>query len=186
MSRVLIPALALALVGAACGVPLDSAPETVPMEPADGPELGPTPGTEQLPVTLYLVGDGGVVGVAHHLASPVDAGSVLDYLFDGIDPRAVGLRTSIPDGTELLGMVVEGTTARIDLTRDFAAVGGEEELLAVAQVVLTLTDLPEIEAVSFELEGVPTDVPRADGALTGRPVTAADYRTLAAISGSGE
>jgi spore germination protein GerM len=69
---------------------------------------------------------------------------------------------------------------RIDLNRVFAAVGGEEEILAVAQIVLTATSIEGVDLVAFQLDGVPTDVPVASGALSVDPVGAADYSALVA------
>lgn len=167
----------LALTG--CGVPLDAAPEPVEIEPFEASVVEPTPveGLEAVP--MYLVEDGVLVPVTRDLPPPRTVSSVLSSLLDGTTTpeERTGLRTSIPGETELIDVEMEGSTARIDLSRGFAAVGGDEELLAVAQIVLTVTELEEVDSVLFELEGVPTDVPLPNGALTDRPV-ADEYRQL--------
>jgi spore germination protein GerM len=56
--------------------------------------------------------------------------------------------------------------------------GGDEQLLAVAQLVCTLTARPGVGPVSFTLEGAPVDVPTGDGSLTSGPVSRDDYADL--------
>lgn len=165
----------------ACGVPLDSTPEVV-----DGDMGAPDPEIEELEVedlvavSLYLVDEGVIVPVTRDLPEPVDEVAVLESLLDGTtDPEERrGLRTSIPVGTRVLDAERNGSTVRLDLSSDFAAVGGEEELLAVAQVVLSVTAVEEVDSVVFELEGVQTDVPLPGGVLTAEPVTGSQYREL--------
>jgi len=175
-----IGGLMVALLATACGVPLDSAPETIAVDLGDASELDLPVGDDLAPVTFFLVEDGGLVPVTHELPLPISVESVTSFLVEGIDPtgNGPGLRTSIPTGTRVLGVERDGAVAEVDLSRDFAAVGGEEELLAVAQVVLTLTELDGVRAVAFELAGVATDVPLPDGALSNDPVAADDYRSL--------
>lgn len=178
MTRV-VAVLASLLLGA-CGVPLDAEPQPFEVELAPPPEVDRAEPGDLAAVSLFLVREGQVVAVTRDLSSPADAMAVIGSLLEGTtapEERA-GLRTSIPVGTDLLTVRRENATLVLDLTRDFAAVGGEEEILAVAQIVLTATNLEGIESVAFELEGVPTDVPLANGALSEEPVAAADYRDL--------
>lgn len=179
MSRARVALVGMAVV--ACGVPLDPAPEIV-----EG-ELGsPDPVIEELEdeklvaAPLYLVDHGVIVPVTRNLPEPVDVTTVLESLLDGTTApeERRGLRTSIPPGTRVLDVEENGSTARLDLSEDFAAVGGEEELLAVAQVVLSITAIDGVESVLFELEGVQTDVPLPGGALTDEPITGSEYREL--------
>ena len=178
MNRFLL--LGLALVLAACGIPVDDAPETFSLE-----EVGPA--IEDLPVAgelaaapLYLVGDDGLVRVTRDLPVPVEAKAVLESLLAGVtEPEdRSGLSSSIPIGTELLGFAVTDAIATVDLSADFATVGGQQEILAVAQIVLTVTQSGEASGVVFELDGVRTDVPTAEGALATIAVTPSDYDSL--------
>lgn len=174
--------VAATLLLTACGVPLDSAPERIEVDLGDAPELDLPVGDDLEAVTFYLIEQGNLVPVTHELPAPVGPDSVARFLVEGIDPtdRGAGLRTSIPTGTRVLAVDRESGMVRVNLSRDFAAVGGEEELLAVAQVVLTLTDLEGVDGVAFELEGVATDVPLPNGALSDDPLGADDYRSLIA------
>jgi spore germination protein GerM len=89
-----------------------------------------------------------------------------------------GMRTAISPQTQLHSVAVNGTTAVIDVTSAFVEVAGQEQILALAQVVLTATTVPGITEVRFALEGQPVDVPRADGTLSSGPLSATDYAAL--------
>lgn len=172
----------VAIVIGGCGIPVDSAPEAVDVEFAaaadgGGPILG-----DLAAVSIYLVRNDSLVSVTRDLPAPPTLDVVFDSLLGPVaEPeQRAGLRTAIPRGTENLGIDEEGTTLLVDLNRDFAAVGGEEEILAVAQIVMTATSFDGIESVAFQLEGVPTDVPVASGALSVDPVGPDDYTSLIA------
>lgn len=175
--------LAVVLV-ASCGIPLDSEPEMVDIGSDDVPDpTGPILG-DLTAVSIYLVRGDALVHVTRDLPSPVSPESVLDSLLDDVtepEERA-GLRTAIPLGTDAIAITRDGPVLTVDLSREFAAVGGEEEILAVAQIVLTATSMDGIEMVAFALDGVPTDVPQAGGALSDDPVTASDYESLVATA----
>lgn len=181
MMRRMAPLL-LAVVLAACGIPVEGEPEIVDVELAPSPEREtPDPG-ELAAVSMYLVRNEGLVHVTRDLPSPSSLTSILESLLDGVGDaeRERNLRTAIPPGTETISLTEDGSVLRIDLNNEFAAVGGEEEILAVAQVVLTATSVEGVDQVAFQLEGVPTDVPVADGALSVDPVGAGDYAALVA------
>jgi spore germination protein GerM len=164
----------------ACGIPVEAEPEMVGVEIAASPETeSPTPG-DLAAVPMYLVSNDSLVRVTRDLPSPPSVTSIFDSLLGGVtEPeRSENLRTAIPPGTETLAVTEDGSVLRIDLSSEFAAVGGEEEILAVAQIVLTATSIEGVDLVAFRLEGVPTDVPVASGALSVDPVSAQDYESL--------
>lgn len=170
----------LVLAVTACGIPIDAEPESVALEVEDAPvSPGPTPG-DLAAVSMYLVSDETLVRVTRDLPDPTSLDSILGSLLDGVtEPEErSNLRSSIPTATRVVGITQEGSLVRIDLSREFAAVGGGEEILAVAQIVLTATSVDGIDLVALELEGVPTDAPVASGALSIEPVSAEDYAGL--------
>lgn len=71
-----------------------------------------------------------------------------------------------------------GGIARVDLRLDISSLGGDDQLLAVAQIVCTLTGRPGVGQVSFTLEGTHVDVPRGDGSLVADPLSRDDYSSL--------
>jgi spore germination protein GerM len=116
--------------------------------------------------------------------------AALEVLFSGPTEAelAAGLRTAISSQTNVRSIRTEGSTAVIDLTTTFVEVGGEEQILALAQIVLTATATPGITDVRFELEGQAVEVPRADGTLSSGPLRATDYESFRAssVAGNGE
>lgn len=172
--------LAILLVG--CGIPVDSEPEffdlalVTPSE-EDAPVLG-----DLTAVSMYLIRDETLVHVTRDLPSPPGPEGILASLLDGVTEPEIraNLRTSIPPGTRVISVTPEGPLLRVDLSSEFAVVGGEEEILAVSQIVLTATSIEGVESVAFELDGVTTAVPLPDGALSLDPVGADDYAALIA------
>lgn len=180
MRRMALVFVALAL--AACGIPVEGEPEVVDVELGVPVESDtPAPG-ELAAVSIYLVRNENLVHVTRDLPSPSSLTSIFGSLLGRVtdEEREANLRTAIPPGTETISLTEDGSVLRIDLNSEFAAVGGEEEILAVAQIVLTATSVEGVDLVAFQLEGVPTDVPVADGALSVDPVGAEDYAALIA------
>ncbi len=181
--RAVLAVLAAVLL-AGCGVAPDDRPEEVSTEPA--PEAATdteSPGSGPL-VTLYLVRGAELAPVVRRTTSPTTA-VALDLLLEGptraeaadgirtaLAPDVVGVEQAMPDGTVTLA-----------LTRGFTGLTGGNQLLAVAQVVWSLTALPETTAVRFTVEGVPVEVPTDDG-LTASPVERDDYESVAPVAPS--
>ncbi len=177
-SHVILCLLGLVVVG--CGIPAESSPEPLILEIDEPPEIREPSPEDQAAVSMYLVRDDRLIHVTRDLRSPSSIEEIVGSLLGGVTPpeERANLRTSIPRGTRLLSVAQEGSTVRVNLSREFASVGGEEEILAVAQIVLTVTSLEETQHVAFELEGIPTDVPVANGALSVEPVSAREYDEL--------
>lgn len=73
--------------------------------------------------------------------------------------REAGFFTAIPPGTVLLGVSIQRNVADVNLTAQFESAGAEVlSLLRIAQVVWTLTELPDIDAVRFRIHGAPQPV----------------------------
>ncbi len=81
------------------------------------------------------------------------------------------LTVAIPDAAS-------SETAVIEATQDFATVSGGNQLLAVAQLVWTVTEFTGIRRLSLTVDGVPVEVP-TDSGLSPGPVARSDYMSLA-------
>jgi spore germination protein GerM len=110
------------------------------------------------------------------------AESVLRGLFAGPTAREVnaGFSTAIPEGTTLLGVVVDGDLATINMTEGLSSLRGARLLTAVGQIVLTATDVVGIGSVAVEEAGVPLQLPDANGVLHNEPLERADLESLKA------
>jgi hypothetical protein len=175
-----------ALLAVGCGIPEDRHPTVLPGGVIT-PGLGSTTTTGTTPsrpepameATVFLVRAEHVAPVVRR-TTRADLQTVLDLLVTGPTEAELGagMRTAISPQNQLHSVAVNGTTAVIDVTSAFVEVAGQEQILALAQVVLTATTVPGITEVRFALEGQPVDVPRADGTLSSGPLTAIDYAAL--------
>lgn len=133
-------------------------------------------------VTLYVV-EGGRLVPEQAAAERADAGgALLSLLGHGAsDDRT----TAVPPGTEVRGVLVQDGVLSADLSEPFGLVRGPDQLLAVAQVVWTVTEFPDVQRVLLRVEGEPLDLPVADGAVSEGPVDREDYRSVGPADGAG-
>ena len=90
-----------------------------------------------------------------------------------------GLTTAVPEGTQLLGLVIEDGIARVDLTSEFESGGGSASMQTrLAQIVYTITQFPTVKGVLFSLDGEPIDVLGGEGVVIDHPLTRRDYVDL--------
>jgi hypothetical protein len=93
------------------------------------------------------------------------------------EERAAGVGTSIPDGTRLLDLSIEGGIATVDLTGTFASGGGSLSMFSrLAQLTYTLTQFPTVMGVELMLDGRPVDVFSGEGIVLDHPMTRRTYR----------
>lgn len=175
--------LVVLLVG--CGVRAQGEPEEV--SPSDVPPglLVPTamssapssPATA--PAGLYLVRVARLERVTVAV-SRRDVRVVLEALFAGPSEvqRASGQRSAIRSDSRLVDVRVEGGVATVSTNDSFGALTGPEQILAVAQVVLTATEVPGVHGVMIALNGRPVVVPDVTGALVNGPARRADFLQL--------
>jgi len=114
---------------------------------------------------------------------------VMRLLLDGPSPedQADGLTTAIPSDTRLLGVSVANRIATVNLSQEFeraSTTGSRPQdvyALRLAQVVFSLVELSDVDAVRFEYEGDLQAVPDQNGNPVAGPVSAARYNGFAPI-----
>ena len=180
---------ALVVLGAGCAVPAQNEAqiardESVPFALLDpeAPPVVPPPasGPSSEPVVLCFVRDGRLVPVTNELAAPADLRAPLDALASPPADAGPLLRTALTDPSIVRDVRLLGGIARVDLLPRVSALPADEQLLAVAQIVCTLTARPGVGQVSFTLEGARLAVPKGDGSLVNSPVARDDYAGLMA------
>ena len=183
--RTRLTAMALILLSG-CGVsmpdsPSTAGPEDVPYELLDETRSTSTTLPELIasPVTIWLVGADQIVPVAREVVGRPRVERSLALLREGpTDSEALlGLRSAVT-GDAVVDSVVSSGVARVSLSAAFAASPPREQLLGLAQIVYTITEVPGTEVVTFELDGQAIDVPRSDGSVSDGPVTRRDYASL--------
>lgn len=175
---ILLAGLALALAG--CGLQPESRPIPIAVPTAttatapDGERGGPRE------VTVYFVQNGRLVGVERDV-DDVSLANRLGLLLAGplSTEASMGVTTSVPPQS-LRPVVVDTASgvAYVEATSAFTEVSGTNQLLAVAQVVWTITEEPRTDKVSITVDGRALEVPTDEG-LSRVPVTRDQYISVA-------
>ncbi len=147
--------------------------------------------TTTVPITatesaIYLFFEGYPVAPGPYLAAVSrhgvdDLDEALTALLEGAtaDEAAMGLSSTIPEGTELLGVEVSNGIAYVDLSGEFESGGGSLSIMGrVAQVVYTATRFDEVDSVRFQLEGAPLDVLGGEGLIIDEPQARSTWTDL--------
>jgi hypothetical protein len=133
---------------------------------------------EATQVRAYFLRDEKVGPVAREATGEGVAADALEGLLAGPTDteQQLGFSSTIPEGTELLGVVVEEGVATVDLSGEFASGGGSLSMMGrVAQVVYTVTQFPTVESVAFEVDGEPVTALGGEGIMLDEPQTRADW-----------
>lgn len=176
-------AIVLVLAVAGCGITPERTAQ--PIDPPRGPfasVTSPSPlptSTGSVPETLFLVKDGLLVPRVRHVATVSDVDELIHDLLAGpteVESEA-GLSTALV-GVTVNGVRLESGLATVDLAAPIEFSGRNDELLAYAQVVCTLTARKDVLWVTFTRAGKPITVPRGDSSISPGPLTESDYAEL--------
>jgi len=175
--------LAVALL-AGCGLPAEGAArEITPPSNAARALASRAPAiVDQGPVpqTLFLVRDDRLVPVIRYVRAAPTLDGLLQDLVEGPTEAEgdIGLTSALLGIDVVTGIDLVDGGAVVHLAAALPGTGRNDEVLAYAQIVCTLTTRPEVSTVSFSRGGALTGVPRADGSLSDAPLSAADYQEL--------
>jgi hypothetical protein len=178
---VLLALLAAALCG--CGVSPQPGPEAISL-PSHRAAGSTVPSSGSVLDTVFLVHGGRLQAVQRRTATPGDLRQVLGLLASGPSRAEArdGLRTALaPQPLSVLDVSDRGVLT-LGVTRQFTGVVGGDQLLALAQVVWTVSQFPWVDRVRFVTGGQSLEVP-TDHGLVQRAVTRDDYRTVAPPAG---
>ena len=189
--RLLLASLSLVAAAglAGCGVEAQSSPEALdaksipydllrhqaPTEPS-APRNGVTAS-----VTLWLEGSNQhLVPVLADVPWPSTIGALLNALAEG--PTEQESERGLLSPASSVGPLTSGHVRRgvvpVDLPASFENLGGSDQLIAVAQIVYTLTAFPGVKGVSILVAGQRAQVPNANGKLVAGGLTRSDYSAL--------
>jgi spore germination protein GerM len=174
--------LGLALVGTACGVKTDDGPRDIPeseqldLSTPGNAGAGAATGTSR----IYLIGpDASGQGsllqpVARAAATPTE---LMEALLAGANASELDqqYRSAIPVGTELRSATVTSTTMLVDLSDDILQLSGSDLVDALAQIVFTASEYPEVTQVRVDVNGVEQQFPVGDGTLQSDPLDVYDF-----------
>jgi germination protein M len=154
--------------------------------PSEGPSTSPA-GTTILRAYFFLEGAQGGAGIVPVLrelpATKGVATAAMTALLAGPNAKEQAttpkISTTIPAGTQLLGLSIANGVATVDLSREFESGGGSASVLGrLAQVVYTLTQFPSVKSVLFEVEGREVHAFGGEGAVLDGPVGRSDYESV--------
>lgn len=201
MKRLIVSAVVLGLLGAACAgtgavrvSPLDGNPspsttsrprpttsKTPTTSPSPTPSEAPTP-TGTLTVQVWLTQGEHLFLATRTQAATVAVGrAALTRLLEGPTPeeRAAGVGTTIPAGTELIDLNIQDGVATVNMNGTYDDGGGSLSMrMRLAEVVYTITQFPSVQGVQFQLDGRTVDAFSGQGIILDRPQARADFEDL--------
>jgi spore germination protein GerM len=191
VKRLLPGLVAVLVVLVACGVPGDHSPHTIEAKDVPYQLLAPTAEnttttqpsafTATSRVTIYLAdAKGKLEGVRRLITAPATPAKAVVSLLNGPSKEeADRLHSAITTDTKLLGIdgPVDGLVT-LDLSHHLLDITGRQQILALAQLVYTVTSLQSVDRVLFQIDGTNVEVPSGNGKLTASPLGNLSYRDL--------
>jgi hypothetical protein len=172
--------LVLAVLVGACGVRSDPEPRQLAVErvpygllddAAAATTIPSTPSVPKAAVNVYFVRADRMVAVVRQVNAPLSVTKSLLALLFGVqgDEAAAGIRSAIDPTAEIQTRSLDGGIYVVDLSPEFAQGTTNEQILGLAQIVYTATELPGVTGIRFTLNGVPIEAPTPSG-TTADPV----------------
>lgn len=190
MRRTALAALVVTLVAAGCSVSADDAPRDIEQAASDL-DQGTSPSAQAAEGSgrIYLTATTGA-GQATTLRSVSrdvgedDIDAVIDAVVDALlaGPNATelaqGYRSALPAGLEVTSRQRRGTLVALDLSSQIQDLSGNALIVALAQIVYTLSEVSGVDRVLLTVDGVQPQWPDGRGQLRSDPLTVYDYPGL--------
>jgi spore germination protein GerM len=175
----------VALLGAGCAIPTESSPVSIAPSKVPFQLLNPHPPTTTttLPKPSSLVqvkvfflnanANNQPTPVDRYLSTPAPLEAILADLIAGpsSSEQNSGLTTAIPNDVTVLSATASGSIVTVNFNSAFGAITGTATEEAVAQVVATVANANGFgTGVIFEIDGLRTSVPIANGSQESGPV----------------
>lgn len=140
-----------------------------------------TPSVPRADVFVYFVKDDRMIRKVRQVNAPPTVAKALTALLFGVqeDELADGVRSAIDPTAAIQARALDPATYQVDLSAEFAKGSTSEQVLALAQIVYTATNIPDVTGVRFTLDGVPIEVPTGSGSLTSDPVNREAFAVFA-------
>jgi len=165
--------------------PVPSIPEVpttdTPQTPSPAPDVATTADTAQ--VFWVTDADGRLVLTPQSISLPADASATakleaaFDTLLQGAESEGEGVST-IPAGTTLRQLSVEGDGIHVDLSAEFQQGGGSFSMRGrLGQIIYTATGLDPDAPVWISVQGEPLTLLGGEGLEVEQPMTRESYQT---------
>jgi hypothetical protein len=153
----LLVALVASLAGG-CGIDADPEPRALPVTTTttSTPTTEP-PGDQE--TEIYMVKNNALVPITRRLPASTTREVMNSLLVPPTGGEGQGLSSSIPASTRLLEITgPDDGLLEIDLSSDFEDVQAEARVLALGQIVMSQTLLPDVQRIKFSVEGEPLSI----------------------------
>ena len=185
MRRLLAAALTAFIAGSAagCGVGTQPTAQSIDRRAVPFSLLAPaststsTIAAPRTSVAVFFEGPNGLVLVKREVTGSATLSDALDRLAAGpsVTDSSTPLQSPASTVTPLALKRVMNGIAFITVPASFAKLGGQDQIVAAAQIVYTATAWPGITGVMLLVNGQQSEVPVADGTLKQGSLTRADY-----------
>ncbi|MBW3555838.1 MAG: GerMN domain-containing protein [Actinobacteria bacterium] len=170
----LLVAGSMAFTTVSCGVQGEERPETLSASEVPYGLLEEAPSTttsttlvdaRKVGLVIFLVVGGRLHPAPRSVTTPLTVAKALSALLAGPeeDEAVAGLRSAINPAASLVPSRVDPSTWVVDVSTEFVQGPTSEQVLGLAQIVFTLTEIPGVTGVRFTLEGAPIEVPTPSG-----------------------
>ena len=178
--------LAAAVFLASCGLNANSTVELLDnanysISISSPPSTNSPPNQLQESVVIYLILGSGLRTQSLIVPSPITAETVITALNGPFDENvtARGLRTGFYESSDLITSVLTvESLATIDLSESFTELAGDEQLLILGQIVLSIIANTVITSINFTSNNIAIKIPNANGQLIQGSAQRADFVDL--------
>ena len=112
------------------------------------------------------------------LQKPAQPNQILKVALENLlsGPEEQAYTTTIPKGTTLINLNVDGEGVHVDLSQQFTVGGGSAAMTGrLAQVLYTATSLDPDSKVWIHVEGKPLETLGGEGLIINQPMTRSDF-----------
>ncbi len=158
--RIRLALLAAACLASAtsCGISADAEPRALQVTTTTSTTPTSEPVGDQTS-DIYMVTNSALVPIIRRVPARNPTEVMNSLLIPPDETEGDSLSSSIPAATKLLEIRRrEDGLVEVDLSADFEDVQGDARVLALGQIVMSLTDLAGVERVQFFVEGEPLQV----------------------------
>lgn len=178
--------LVTAVLLASCGLNENSSVELLDnanysISISSPPTTNSPPNQIQEGIVIYLISGSGLRTQSLIVPSPITAETVTTALNGPFDENvtARGLRTGFYESSDLITSVSTAeSVATIDLSKAFTELPGDEQLLILGQIVLSVIANTEITSINFTSNNIAIRIPNANGKLIRGAAQRSDFVDL--------
>jgi spore germination protein GerM len=129
---------------------------------------------------VFFVSGDRLIAVDRSVAADADLEDLLGQVIAGPTEveQTLGITTAVPAGS-LTSVDTSRGIAEVELSSSFGDIRSGDQIMALGQIVYTLTGQPGIGGVRFTVNGEPVTVPLSDDEQSDDPLSRDDFAPIA-------